>query len=102
MYGNSYFTPSGLFLSVWGNYFLGITVPYPFSAGPVLLMKPPCCEHGGNSTFAGHLFSAIPTKSAVGDRSGKFPFEKWQFRKKFVLKVRMGSFEVADGPGYLV
>lgn len=91
MYENSYFTPSGLCQNKTTFHRYGeiislallCDVPHPFSAGPVLLMRPPCCEHGGNSAFAGHFFSTIPTKSAIKDRAGKFQFEKWQFGKKW-------------------
>lgn len=91
MYGNSYSTPSGLCQNKttfpqYGEIIslaLLCTVPHPFSAGPVLLMKPPCGEHGSNGAFAGHFFSTIPAKSAVGNQSGKFQFEKWQFRKNW-------------------
>lgn len=89
MYGNSYFAPSGLcknktiFHQYWKIISLALlcAVPHPFSAGPVLLIKPPCCQLGGNSAFAGHFFSTVPTESAVRDQFGKFQFEKWQFRK---------------------
>jgi len=72
-----------LFISYGGIISLALlcTVPHLFSAGPVLVIKPPCCERGGHSAFAGHFFSTVPTKSAVGDRSGKFLLEERQFSK---------------------
>lgn len=68
MYRNSYFAPSGLcqnkttFLQYWEIISLASlhTISCPFSAGPVLLMGPPCCRLQGNSAFAGHFFSSIP------------------------------------------
>lgn len=107
MYGNSYLAPSGLcqnkttFLQYWEIISLASlhTVSRPFSAGPVLLMRPPCSQLQGNSAFAGHFFSSIPSKLADSDQSGKLQSEKWQFRKKLQLKVRLSFCEVSGGPG---
>lgn len=89
MYGNSYFAPSDLcqnkatFPQFWEIIYLAVhcAVPHAFSAGPVLLLKPPCCQLGGSSAFGGHFFYAIPVEFAVRDQTGKFQFEKWPFRK---------------------
>lgn len=85
-----------------GNYFLGITsyCLLSFLNWTHFTNETTLLSASRQQCICRAFLLLYPSKSADRDQSGKLQCEKWQFRKKVQLKVRLGFSEVSGSSGF--